>query len=202
MLLGRFLDTDPANWDDGRLYKAACSGNERAFSVLYGKFSPLVYRLSLQWSQDETIAEEVTQEVFLSLIQTPNRYDASRGSLSSWLCGVARNQVLKQFERRRRLVSLGDEESETSWEPVAPATAAADPHVALTQQEAVEAVREALRCLPLHLREVVVLCELEEQKYEEAARILEVPVGTVRSRLHRAKEQLARRLASVQEGVR
>lgn len=188
------LSFDPSGWPDARLYRAAARGDQWAFTALYRRHADLVYRFARRLAQDETIAEEVTQEVFLAMFRRPDRFDPDRAKLTTWLCGVARNQVYKQLERRGRWVALEPDEPESSWEPAAPEEAT-DPLAALTQREAARVLRQAIDDLSPVLREVVILCELEEFKYEEAAQALGVPVGTVRSRLHRAKSELTRRLA-------
>ena len=154
-------------------------------AALYRKHGGLVYRFSLQMSRDAAVAEEITQEVFLALLTQIHRFDAGRGALSTWLCGIARRQVWKQLERSGAAGSLGDESAdELECREDGPAEI-------LMRSEAVAAVRAGMDELPAALREVVILCALEEMSYEEAAQVLAVPVGTVRSRLHRAKARLA-----------
>jgi RNA polymerase sigma-70 factor (ECF subfamily) len=137
-------------------------------------------------SRDALIAEEVTQEVFLALLNQSDRFDPQRAALSTWLCGIARRQLWKHLERfdghANALCEDGTSEAESLDD---------SPVTWLMRQEAVAAVRLGLEELPLPLKEVIVLCELEEMTYEQAALILAVPIGTVRSRLHRAKVRLA-----------
>jgi RNA polymerase sigma-70 factor (ECF subfamily) len=137
-------------------------------------------------SRDATVAEEITQEVFLALLTQIDRYDAGRGALSTWLCGIARRKLWKHLERNH--VATFDFDDETAAELPCPSDGPAE---LLLRREAVSAVRAGLDELPPVLREVVILCAFEEMSYEEAAQVLAVPVGTVRSRLHRAKARLA-----------
>lgn len=179
----------PSPESDANLLQAARRGNEEAMGALYQRHGSLIYRFALRAGQDASIAEEVTQEVFLVLLKQSERFDAGRAALSTWLCGIARRLVWKQLEQRQRQVSLDTDEE---WDEIeAPED---DPGLQLTRSEAVNAVRQGIEELPLPLKEVVILCEFEELRYEDVALILDVPIGTVRSRLHRAKARLAKRL--------
>jgi len=172
---------------DGDLHRAALSGSGDAMAALYRRHGGLVYRFTLQMSRNDAVAEEITQEVFLALLTQIDRFDAARGTLSTWLCGIARRQLWKHLDRSGAAGRLDcDEESAT--EVICPSDGPAE---LLLRREAVDAVRAGLEQLPLVLREALILCALEEMSYEEAAEVLSVPVGTVRSRLHRAKVQLA-----------
>lgn len=170
---------------DGELHQAALRGDGEAMAALYRRHGPLVYRFTLRMSQNASVAEEVTQEVFLALLRHADRFDSSRSALSTWLCSIARNQLSKHFERNLRY-EPADEEDETFDPP----SNEDSPALLLTRKEAVEAVREAIDALPIPLKEVVLLCQFEDMSYEEAACILKIPLGTVRSRLHRAKLRL------------
>ena len=134
------------------------------------------------------IAEDVTQDVFMMLARGAAHFDATRGSVSSWLYGVARNLVLRALERRGAWVPLDDEDGA---EPVAERPCPLDE---VLRNEALEAVRRAVLALPGQYREAVVLCDLQEVSYAEAAEIAGCPVGTVRSRLNRARALLAGKL--------
>ena len=171
------------------------AGDESAFTALYRRRSVGVYRFALQMSGSEAVAEDVTQEVFLALMSDASRFDATRGSLSSYLYGIARNHVLRRFERERPFVQIVDDadEGETHAELW---MVDADQHEELQRNEMVGQLRQAVLALPEHYREVVVLCDLHEMSYVEAANALGLAVGTVRSRLHRARALLMGKLAA------
>jgi RNA polymerase sigma-70 factor (ECF subfamily) len=156
-------------------------------ATLYRRHGGLVYRFTLQMSRNEAVAEEITQEVFLALLTQMDRFDAGRGTLSTWLCGIARRQLWRHLERSGAADRF-DMDEESATEVIC---ASDGPVELLLRREAVDAVRAGLEQLPLVLREALILCALEEMSYEEAAQVLAVPVGTVRSRLHRAKARLA-----------
>ena len=172
---------------DEELHRAALAGSGEAMASLYRRHGGLVYRFTLQMSRDVAVAEEITQEVFLALLTQMGRFDAARGALSTWLCGIARRQLWKYLERREPGAML-DFEEEDAADLRCPNDGPAE---LLLRRESVDAVRAGMEELAPVLREVVVLCALEEMSYEEAAQVLGVPVGTVRSRLHRAKARLA-----------
>lgn len=189
---------------DEELLRLSLAGDESAFAALYGRRQAGVYRFALQMCGSESVAEDVTQEVFMALIrESAAQFDASRGALSSYLYGIARNQVLRRLERERHFVPLDDEQEG------ADAAAAAerfvsrpDPLLEMARAETIESVRQAVLALPAHYREVVVLCELHEMSYAEAAEVLGCAVGTVRSRLHRARALLVERLGALRAGAK
>ena len=170
---------------DEELHRAALAGSEDAMAAIYRRHGGLVYRFTLRMSRDAGIAEEVTQEVFLALLAQMDRFDAARGALPTWLCGIARRQLWKYLGRDEATDAIGEEiEAELECPGDGPAEM-------LLRGEAIAAVRAGMDELQPALREVVILCAFEEMSYEQAAQVLGVPVGTVRSRLHRAKSKLA-----------
>ena len=171
---------------DRDLLRGVKAGDEEAFSLLYRRWQGPVYRFALRMSGSPPLAEDVTQEVFMALLRRSDGYDPSRGELSSYLHGIARNMARRRLERERGLQPLGDE------------AGGDDPMADLARRERADLVWDGILTLPLHYREAVVLCDLQGLSYEEAASALGCAVGTVRSRLHRGREQLAQRLRSAQ----
>ena len=180
---------------DPELLLAAQQGSSEAIAALYHRHGPLIYRFTLRLSRDTAVAEEITQEVFLALLRDTSRYDANRGtSLSTWLCGIARRQLWRHFERTQRFVPI-----DTLDEPFDPPSFDEGPAELLSRAEALAILHDGLDSLPLILKEVVILCELEELTYQQVALILAIPIGTVRSRLHRARARLANLLRTTTE---
>ena len=179
---------------DEELLRLTLAGDEQAFAALYRRRQAGIFRFALQMCGSESVAEDVVQEVFMALIREGQRFDPARGTLSSYLYGVARNQVLRRLERDRPFAASLDEEGhgEAAAETM---DARPDPLSELARAETVASVRQAVLALPAHYREVVVLCELQEMSYAEAAGALGCAVGTVRSRLHRARTLLTDKLA-------
>jgi RNA polymerase sigma-70 factor (ECF subfamily) len=179
------------------LLKRAVRGDEQAFQVLYQKHQGALYRFALRMTGSPWAAEEIVQDVFLFLIREPQKYQASRGELGAFLYGVTRNRVMKHLERKPREASLDRmNEDGSAWnEPEDPLT----PMMIAEKSERIEQVREAVLGLPAEFREAVVLCELEELSYEEAAQACGCPVGTIRSRLHRGRALLLAKLELLRE---
>jgi len=170
------------------------AGDEEAFTTLYRRRQAGVYRFALQMSGSETVAEDVTQEVFMVLMRDGHNYDPARASLAAFLYGVARNLVLRSFQRERAFVALHDQADDGDSLVDERLVSHDDPLGDLTRGETIERVRGAVLALPPHYREVVVLCELHEMSYAEAAGVLGCAVGTIRSRLHRARGMLVEKL--------
>lgn len=184
--------------NENDLLRRMAAGEEAAFTALYKTYQGGIYRFARQMTAGAGLAEEVTQEVFLTLMRDVRSFNASRGSLRAWLYGIARNCVLRCLERERPYVALeSGTEEENMAELVADPCVPEDGLAGLGSRETVEQVRRAVLALPASYREVVVICELHELGYAEAAQILGCPVGTVRSRLHRARELLAQRLEAL-----
>lgn len=173
------------------------AGDEEALALLYRRRQGSVYRFALQMSGSKTIAEDVTQEVFLFLMREGHVFDPERGSLSSFLLGVARNHVLRRMRVDQVLTPIGDDnEDEVNF---IPADTDLRPLDDLVQAETIELVRRAVLSLPPKYREVVVLCELQDVSYLEAADVLGCAIGTVRSRLHRARALLLAKLRPAEQ---
>ena len=165
---------------DQELLLKMLSGDEDAFTTLYRRRQGPVYRFALQMTGNVVVAEDVTQEVFMALLTKTAKYDVARGSLASFLYGVARNLVLRRIEKTAEIEDYAGPE---------------DLLDDLTRRETVEHVRRAVLSLPAVYREAVVLCDLQDTSYEEAALVLDCPIGTVRSRLNRGRSMLAQKLA-------
>jgi len=166
---------------DEDLYRLIKKGDRNALGELYERREPGLYRYALYASGSKAVAEEVAQEIFLRLIGPGIPYDETRGSLEAYLYGVARNLL------RMRPPALGLEDT---VEPATNEDALRD----LIDGQRTAALLAAVRELPAGYRDAVVLCDLEERSYEEAAQVMGCPVGTVRSRLHRARALLTARL--------
>lgn len=186
-LTGRSLD---------ELMEMIGSGDREAFAALYRRCRPDVYRFAVHMSASPTVAEDVVQDVFLAVIQDADRYYPGRSGVLPWLLGIARHHVLR-WRHRRPAVALPDDGADDARRLVAET----DPIGDLTRQRQVTALSRAIVKLPPRHREVVVLCDLQEQSYETAAAVLGCAIGTVRSRLHRGRARLALALRSVERDV-
>ncbi|HKY44925.1 MAG TPA: sigma-70 family RNA polymerase sigma factor, partial [Pyrinomonadaceae bacterium] len=154
--------------NDFELLRSMLAGDEEALSVLYRRRQGSIYRFALQMSGSKTIAEDVTQEVFLFLMRDGHLFDPAKGTVSAFLLGVARNHVLRRLRVEQNLAPLGDEFEDDA---LAHPSTEICPLDDLTRAETIESVRRAVLSLPSKYREVVVLCELQDISYGETAEI-------------------------------
>jgi len=175
---------------DEQLLKMALDGDEEAFTALYRRRQGPIFRFALHMSGSLQVAEEVTQDVFLFLLQRGGDFDPERGALGAYLFGVARNYVRRAMEKgyteATTTCTAEDDDSRlvTDFDPVRD----------IANSQLSVAVWKAVLSLPEHYREVVVLCDLQEQTYADAAQALGCAIGTIRSRLHRAHDILMKKL--------
>ena len=179
--------------NDDDLVAAVAGGDRAAFSTLFRRRSPDVYRFALHMTGQPAAADDVTQDVFMVVMRDAGRYERGRSTVVAWLCGIARNHARRRLERDERLVAFNVNDDET---PIEIGAVHPDPVSDLTRAEGLEALRSAVLSLPLGYREAVVACDLRELSYADAAEALGCAVGTVRSRLHRGRALLASKLGA------
>jgi len=176
---------------DGGLLQRVHAGDESAFLLLYERHRRPLFRFAYRMLGAVPVAEDVVQECFLVILTHPMKFDPSRASLRTFLCAVARNLSFKQL-RRRGQETLTDEVPEP---PGAAPSEPASPLRQLLDGERSAVVQEAVGALPPLQREVIVLFEYEGHTLAEIAEIVAADTGTVKARLHRARERLRRQLA-------
>jgi len=189
----RMTDRPLTSVSDDDLMPRIAAGDRAAFAELYRRRRLDVYRFALHMSGAPATAEDVVQDVFVIVMREANRFRAGRSRAVAWLCGIARNCARQRLERDRPFLAL-DEDSQAGGNQGLALDP--DPVADLTRAEGIERVRKAVLTLPLHYREAIVLCELEEMSYAEAAEAIGCAIGTVRSRVHRGRELLAEKLIS------
>jgi len=182
----RHLDSEP----DETLLAAVAAGDRDAFATLFKRRQRDVYRFALHMTGAPAVAEDVAQDVFLIVMRDAGRFEPGRSTPAAWLCGIARNCARQRLERDRTLQPLTEDDREDERLAVHP-----DPLGDLTRADRVEMLRNAVLTLPVRYREAVVLCDLQELSYAEAADALGCAIGTVRSRLHRGRAMLAMKLS-------
>lgn len=184
----------PSATSDEALLERMLAGDAAAFESLYERRHPGIFRFALRMSGSDAIAEDITQEVFVALIHDGAKFDATRGTVAGYLFGMARHRILNRMQRERIFVAIADDDDGPGDDAT---DSAGDPLADLIRSRTIESVRQAVLTLPVHYREAVVLCDLHEMNYAEAATILGCAVGTVRSRLHRARNLLVERLRAL-----
>jgi RNA polymerase sigma-70 factor (ECF subfamily) len=187
------------NLSDEELLSKMLAGEEEAFELLFDRREATVYQFALRMSGSPALADDVVQDVFLALLRRGQLFDPARGTVAKYLLGMTRNRVLTLLEREQSYLPLLEEDGQAETLLARHAGERRDPLRELARNERVEAVRQAVLALPLHYREVVVLCNLEELSYEQAANVIGCPVGTVRSRLNRARALLEDKLSRHQQ---
>jgi RNA polymerase sigma-70 factor (ECF subfamily) len=180
--------TDPT--EDLALLNDMRRGNAAAFEALYRRHQAPLYRFALLRCGSADTAADIVQEIFLALLSNTLKFDPTRGVLQGFLFGVARNLVLKREEAQYRFVSSsrGDDEGDNPDDLVM--DPAPQPQQRLLDQQQAETVRQALQQLAPHYRDVVILYEMHDLSYVEIAQICNIDIGTVRSRLSRARAKL------------
>jgi RNA polymerase sigma-70 factor (ECF subfamily) len=176
----RFTPPPPDDSNDAALLAAAAAGEEPAFVELYRRRRDDVYRFAYALTRSRSAAQDATQEVFLGVLENAGRFDPAKGSVRAWLVGCARHVVIDRLRRDSR------------WVDEAPERAAAcDKEQRVLTEQRLARLHAAIARLPFEYREALALCSLAELSYAEAAAVLDCPLGTVRSRLHRARSMLA-----------
>ena len=180
------------NATDETLLQRIAGGDRDAMSALFRRRQQNVFRFALHLTGSAALADDVTQDVFVALIRDAGRFEAGRSTVVAWLCGIARNFVRRRIAADRDVDPLEEDAIEV-------AAIGVDPLGDLTRSERLDALRRAVLSLPLRYREAVVLCDLQEMSYDEAAGALGCPVGTVRSRLHRGRALLTAKMQAEKE---
>jgi RNA polymerase sigma-70 factor (ECF subfamily) len=181
---------------DDELLLRCRHGHESAWQELVARHTRRVFNIAYRFTGRVEEAEDLTQEIFVKVYRNLERYQVGDGAFPAWIGTVARNLAIDRY-RRRRDERLNDDPELLALLPAS----GAGPLRAIEQAEVVHLVHSGLRALPKELREVLVLCELQEASYDEAARALSIPLGTVKSRLNRGRLELAKRLLRRRQGL-
>ena len=183
---------------------ALAAGETSAIGPLYRAEAPRVYRYALALCSNPAWAADATQEAFVALALRPQGFDASKGTLGAYLAGVARHALAAQWRTRRGEEPLRDDAAEFEGQQPGQLdvqAAAPSPEALLVQAQDTAAIWAALRQLPAIFREALVLVDLQERPYAEAAAIAGIELNTLRTRLHRARCKLAALLRDGQEST-
>lgn len=181
--------------------------DDRAFLLLYDRHSRTVCRFLLHMTGSVATAEELTQELFVTVLHAISsgaidHFDPARGTLEAYLLGIARNLARAELRRSHRLVSLESLLDTPAWDRLLVRLSQQNQEDAglalvLARAEAA-ALWRAILDLPVHYREVVVLCSLQQKSYQQAASLLQLAEGTIASRMNRARSLLAAKLGKAQ----
>jgi RNA polymerase sigma-70 factor, ECF subfamily len=181
------LPTEPAN--EATLLTRASEGDEAAFGQLYARYQRQIFHYAARMC-GIAAGDDVVQETFLAVLRQGGRFDPAKGTVGAYLYGIARHHVIKRLDRQGLTIS---EPVEMAADTAAPQDT---PLETMDRERTIGVVRQAVQSLPPAYREVVALCDLEEMDYATVAQVIQCPIGTVRSRLHRARGLLMKKLAS------
>ena len=185
---------------DEELVRRFGSGDRSAFSELVRRYQSRVYSLCFRWLRDPAKAEEVAQDVFIALYKSLADF-RGESKLSTWIFRVATNHCKNRlvYGNRRREDRHESIDAPVGGDDDGPvkqyAIDAPGPDASINRAEASKLLQAALDALDDDQREIVLLRDVDDLSYEEIAELLQLPKGTVKSRLHRARAELARRLS-------
>lgn len=175
---------------DAELMRRTALGDRDAFALLYRRHHAIVYRFARLMTGSPSAAEDIVQEVFLVVMRDARRYDPTRAALATYLYGVARHQTRRRLARDRRFVTIDGDGTDSCAHLMEN-----DPSATIERRESLQRLRRAIVSLPRKYREVIVLCDLQDVTYADASAVLGCAIGTIRSRLHRARHLLGQKMA-------
>jgi len=179
---------------DQPLVSRCLDGDEAAWEELVRQHTRQVYGLCFRFTNSAQEAQDLTQDVFLRVFKTIKTFRSAEGSFHTWLARVTRNLLIDHYRRTRQERVTDSIEEQLPMLQEKGGSAAARPDQALAGQEASAILQATLQKLSPDLREAVILRDLQEMEYREIAEVLDIPEGTVKSRINRGRAELARLL--------
>ena len=183
---------DWSNLDDHILIKAHLEGESTAFEVLFKKYSGMVSRLVFSIVKDESLVEDVVQDVFILVHRNLAKFRRD-SALKTWIYRIAVNEALRQFNRRKRWTHMEDDQLEAHANAASLVTmipTGHSPERIVIEAEQRGIIQEALEALKPHHRVILTLYYLEDLSVQDIAGILDIPDGSVKSRLFYARDSL------------
>jgi RNA polymerase sigma-70 factor (ECF subfamily) len=185
--------TDQIDQADRSMLQQVAAGEEKALTVLYEKYGQRLYAYAYRLTGDAAQAEDLLQDTLVVVWQSAGRF-RGEGRVIAWLLGIVHHQALKSMRHRPQPLTADMEEKLSSTSPL--------PEEVVQTSDQAERVRKAIKTLSSEHREVLELIFFQKLSYEEAARVINCPVGTVKSRINHARLQmrgLLNRLESISE---
>jgi len=195
ILTGRIITTKRTEKDhrsDSELMIDLCKGDEEAFSEVIRRFQAPIYSMLIRMLGNEEDAQEMLQLTFCRVYRYRDKFDTDR-KLVNWIFTIASNLAKKEWRRRSRWVNVPLEHANLT------SSGKTAPHYNAGRVELRASIEEAVDRLPLHYREPFILREQEQMSYEDIAEILNIRLGTVKSRINRARSRLRELLNEVWE---
>jgi RNA polymerase sigma-70 factor (ECF subfamily) len=185
---------------DQQVVELARMGREPAYRELVGRYQRPVFSLIYRLVRDREKAEDLAQDTFIKVLNAIERYDPSF-KFSSWIFKIAHNTALDQLRRKEpETLSLEGSphartEAEAEASTITPEAATENPEQYTASRELGSVIEQAIGQLRPEYRTAILLCHVEGRPYEEIAEIMAVPLGTVKTYIHRARNELKRELA-------
>lgn len=187
--------TSPETATTDRLIDACLRGDQQAWNAIVQRYRRKVFNVAYTFVGRHEEAEDLTQEIFLKVFKALNAFDR-RANFQTWLVSVGRNLCIDHYRRVRKERETIDRRVDAA--EVGPAAAGSDPLARLQRADQRDLLRRAMLRAPAVLREAVLLRDMQELTYDEIARRLALPVGTVKSRISRGRRELARQLVKLE----
>jgi RNA polymerase sigma-70 factor, ECF subfamily len=173
------------------LVRRARAGDSVAWEEIVQAFSRRIFNLAYRFTSNADTAEDLTQEVFIRIYRTLDQYDAKQGDLANWLMRLARNLIIDDYRHRQRNPqnTMADAVDDHQYHLRAVGNSA---HKEMERRELAAQVQDGINKLPPDLKTCVILRDIEEMTYQEIVDILQIPEGTVKSRINRGRIELAK----------
>lgn len=180
-----------SEYNGAELVRRARSGDGPAWEEIVSLFSRRIFNLAYRFTSNMEAAEDLTQEVFIRIYRTLDQYDAKQGDLANWLMRLARNLVIDDYRHRQRNPqnSMAEAVDDHTYHLRAVGNSA---HREMERRELAAQVQQGIDRLPPDLKTCVILRDIEELSYQEIVDVLEIPEGTVKSRINRGRIELAK----------
>lgn len=176
--------------DESDLMGRLAAGDRQALDLIYRAEASEVYRFAVAMCGNPAWAADAVQDAFIQLAEKPGGYDRARGPLRAYLCGIARYRLLARWRESSAHSTLEEEDDGASDVPHTHT-----PEVEFSRTQETHSLWREIARLPWVFREALVLVDIQERSYHEAAQIAGVEVNTLRTRLHRARKRLAKALS-------
>ncbi len=173
------------------LVRRARSGDGTAWEEIVSLFSRRIFNLAYRFTSNMEAAEDLTQDVFIRIYRTLDQYDPKQGDLANWLMRLARNLIIDDYRHRQRNPqnSMAEAVDDHSFHLRAVGNSA---HREMERREIAAQVQQGIDKLPADLKTCVILRDIEELSYQEIVDVLQIPEGTVKSRINRGRIELAK----------
>ncbi len=173
------------------LVRRARAGDGLAWEEIVQAFSRRIFNLAYRFTSNPDAAEDLTQEVFIRIYRTLNQYDSKQGDLANWLMRLARNLIIDDYRHRQRNPqnTMADTVDDHQYHLRAVGTSA---QKQMERRELASQVQEGIDKLPADLKTCIILRDIEEMTYQEIVDVLQIPEGTVKSRINRGRIELAK----------